>query len=121
MDVTKDGKHEVVDHVGPEVLVLRPAIVNLNVTSPDMSMSSASPSRSYNANAGEMTLYLEVYDSVTSTILAKVMDSQADRAPGGFAMMSSRVTNTAAANRILRGWASELAGHLGEVHSHDEE
>jgi len=120
-ELTKEGKHEVVDHVGPEVLVLRPAIVNLDVTSPDMSMSQSSRSRSYNTNAGQMTLYLELYDSVTSTIIAKVMDAQADRGTGGFAMAASRVSNTAAADRILRGWARELAGHLGEVKSDGED
>ena len=120
-ELTKEGKHEVVDHVGPEVLVRRPAIVNLDVTSPDMSMSSTGRSRSYNANAGSMTLYLELYDSVTSTIIAKIMDAQADRAAGGFAMTANRVTNTAAADRILRSWARELAGHLGEVKNDGDE
>lgn len=114
-ELTKEGKHNVVDHVGPEVLVLRPAIVDLDVTSPDMSMSTAGRSRSYSASAGSMTLYLELYDSVSSAILAKVMDGEADRAAGGFAMQANRVTNTAAADRILRSWARELAEHLGEV------
>ena len=118
-ELTEEGKHEVVDHVGPEVMVLRPAIINLDVTSPDTGMS-AGRSRSYTASAGQMTLYLELYDSVTSTIIAKVMDAEADRAAGGFAMTANRVTNTAAAGRILRSWAKELAGHLGEVKNDGE-
>jgi hypothetical protein len=119
-EITEDGKHEIVDHVGPEVLVLRPAIINLDVTSPDTGATSGR-SRSYNANAGQMTLYLEVYDSVTSTIIAKVMDAEADRAGGGFAIGSNSVTNTAAADRILRSWARELVGHLGEVKNDGED
>jgi len=113
-EITKDGKHEVVDHVGPEVLVLRPAIINLDVTSPDTGVATGR-SGSYNASAGQMTLYLEFYDSVTSTIFAKVMDAEADRTAGGFAMRANSVTNTAAADRILRSWAREMVGHLGEV------
>jgi hypothetical protein len=111
-ELTKEGKHAVVDHVGPEVLVLRPAIINLDVTSVDT--RTASRSRSFNASAGEMTLYLELYDSVTSSIVARVLDAQADRDYGTF-QISNQVTNTAAADRILRGWAQELSAHLGEV------
>ena len=117
-EITKDGKHEVVDHVGPEVLVLRPAIINLDVTSVDT--QSAGSSRSYNASAGQMTLYLEFYDSVTSAIFAKVMDAEADRRGAANFQMSNRVTNTAAADRILRSWAKELVGHLGEVKDSDD-
>ncbi len=111
-ELTKDGKHAVVDHVGSDVLLIRPAIINLDVTSVDT--QSASRSRSFNASAGAMTLYLELYDSVTSSIIARVIDAQADRDFGSF-QMSSSVSNTAAADRILRDWASELAAHFGEV------
>jgi hypothetical protein len=67
-----------------------------------------------------MTLYLEFYDSVTSTIIAKVMDAEADRMGGSSFQMSSSVSNTAAADRILRSWAKELVGHLGEVKDSDD-
>jgi hypothetical protein len=60
-----------------------------------------------------MTLFLEMYDSTTGTLLARVIDPQADR--DSFAQQASRVTNKAAADRILRDWADLLAQHLGEV------
>jgi hypothetical protein len=61
-----------------------------------------------------MTLYMELYDSVTGDIIARVLDPQAaDR--GGFTMEASRVTNKAEADRILRKWASLLRSHLGTV------
>ena len=41
---------------GQDVLLVRPNIVNLNITSPDV--SSPSMTRSYSASAGSMTLYL---------------------------------------------------------------
>jgi hypothetical protein len=113
-EVTKDGKHNVVDHVGPDVLILRPAIVNLDVTAVG-DQNVAGRSRTYSASAGQMTLYLELYDSVTSTIIAKITDAQADRQGGSTFQMSSNVTNTSAADRILRSWARELIDHLGEV------
>jgi len=63
----------------------------------------------------------EFYDSVTSTIFAKVMDAEADRTAGGFAMRANSVTNTAAADRMLRSWAREMVDHLGEVKTDGED
>ena len=108
-----DTNHEVVDHTGSEVLVLRPAIINLVVTAPDL--QTANRSRTFTADAGQMTLYLELYDSVTSTIIARIVDAEEAGNTGGTFQISSSVSNKAAADRVLRSWAKELAGHLGEV------
>src|SRR5690606_1770377 len=106
------GGYEVVDHTGDDVLIVRPSLINLDVTAPDV--MSASRSRSYVTSAGSMTLYMELYDSVTGDIIAKVIDPEAaDR--GGFAMQANRVTNKAEADRILRKWARLLSSHLGTV------
>ena len=64
-------------------------------------------------SAGEMTLYMELFDSVTGAIIARVMDAEASDM--GFARQAKRVTNKAEADKILRGWARELADHLGET------
>jgi len=109
--LTKAG-HEVVDDVGPDVLLLRPAIINLDVTAPDL--MTAGFSETYTASAGQMTLYLEMYDSATSTLLARVIDPEAGQ-EGGIAMSANRVTNTAEADQILTHWAKLLNGHLGDV------
>ena len=109
--LTKAG-HEVVDDVGPDVLLLRPAIINLDVTAPDL--MTAGFSETYTASAGQMTLYLGVYDSETSTLLARVIDPEAGQ-EGGIAMSANRVTNTAEADQILTHWAKLLSGHLGDV------
>ena len=107
-----DAGHEIVDHTGEDVLVVRPALVNLDVTAPDL--KSTGFSRVVVQSAGQMTLFMELYDSVTSAIIARIMDAEADNRTG-FATGANRVTNKAAADRILRGWAQELATHLGEV------
>ena len=109
--LTKAG-HEVVDDVGPDVLLLRPAIINLDVTAPDL--MTAGFSQTYTASAGQMTLYMEMYDSKSSTLLARVIDPEAGQG-GGIAMSANRVTNTAEADQILTHWAKLLAGHLGDV------
>lgn len=113
-ELNKKG-HEVVEEVGPDVLLLRPALINVDVAAPDT--MSASMSRTFVRSAGSMTLYLELYDSSTSTLLARVIDPQADR--GGIAQAANRMTNRVAADRILREWADLLATHLGDVKGSD--
>lgn len=109
-ELTKKG-FEVVDDVGPEVLLLRPALINVDVVAPDI--MRAQMERTWIQSAGEMTLYMELYDSATSTLLARVVDPQAD--DRAFAQQANRATNKAAADRILRSWAELLATHLDEV------
>jgi len=108
--LTKGG-YQVVDTAAPDVLVLRPALVNVDATAPDL--MTANMERTVVRSAGQMTLYLELWDSTTNTILARVMDAEADRQP--FAQTANRVTNTAAADTILKSWADELVGHLNAV------
>lgn len=110
---------EVVSEPASDVIILRPAIVNLVVNAPDV--RSTSMSRTYVSSAGAMTLYLELYDSVSSAILAKVLDAQAARRNSGMGGSSNRVTNTKAADRILKSWANELADNFGVVKNPDAE
>jgi hypothetical protein len=109
-ELTKGG-YQVVDTAAPDVLVLRPALVNVDVAAPDL--MSANMEHTVVRSAGAMTLYLELWDSTTNTILARVMDAEADQEP--FAQPANRVTNTAAADTILKSWADELRGHLDAV------
>lgn len=107
------GGYDVVDTGAEDVLVLRPAIIDLDVTAPDL--MTAGMSRTYAASAGSMTLYMEVYDSVTSAILGRVID--AERAlDHGTMHVSNRVTNKADADRILRKWSGILVDKLDAVH-----
>ena len=106
------GGYEVVDSAASDVLTLRPAIINLVVNAPDT--NSAGMTRTFVASAGEMTLYLELYDSVTGDIIARVMDAQA-AGDHGFASMGGRVSNKANFDRVLRSWADTLRKHLDSV------
>lgn len=101
----------VVDDVGPDVLLLRPALVNVDVTAPDV--LSAGFQTTIVQSAGSMTLYMEMYDSATSKLLARVIDPEAD--DRAFAQAANRATNQQAADKILSGWAELLAKHLGDV------
>ncbi len=108
------GGYNVVDSADSDVLLLRPAIVDLDVTSPDLDQ----PGRSYNfaSSAGAATLYLELYDSVSGEILARVLDRKAANYPGNVMRWSNKVTNRAEARKILAGWAGLLRQRLDEIH-----
>ena len=107
------GGYKIVDKGAEDVLLLRPAIINLDVAAPDT--MSPGMTRTFTASAGEMTLYMELYDSATSAILARVVDEKAGRDHGGM-QISNRVTNVAEADRILRKWADILRQKLDEAH-----
>jgi hypothetical protein len=112
-ELQNEGGYAVVEGAADDVLVLRPAIVDLYVTAPD----TMTPGRSYTLSdsAGVMTLYLEIFDSVTGQILARAIDRQSGRDFGRIQWQNS-VTNKAEADRILRRWAKALRGRLDEVH-----
>lgn len=107
------GGYAVVDTGGEDVLLLRPAIINLDVTAPDI--MEPGRTRTFAASAGQMTLYMEVFDSVTSAILGRAVDGQSAWSAGRV-QISNRVTNKAEADRILRRWAKILVNKLDAVH-----
>jgi hypothetical protein len=111
-ELQNKGGYQVVDTAAPDVLVLRPALLNVEVTAPDL--MSASYGATVVRSAGQMTLYLELWDSTTNTLLARIMDAEEDN--DAFAKQANRVTNTQAADRILRDWAHELRKRLDMIH-----
>lgn len=110
----EDGGYEIVGEAAEDVLILRPAIINLDVIAPDTMASTGG--RSYAESAGEMTLYLEVFDSQTNALIAKGMDRRADRSTGWMTWQTS-VSNRSAAKRILKGWAEVLRDALDEANT----
>ena len=109
----EDGGYAVVDESAEDVLLVRPAIINLDVNAPDT--MRAGRSRTYTSTAGEMTLYIEIYDSVTGDLIAKALDRRIDTSRQGYYTWTNSVTNKAAAKRILDGWAIILLDALNEA------
>jgi hypothetical protein len=114
-ELQQGGRYQVVDSGGPDVLILRPALINIQVSAPDL--MTAGRSSTYVESAGAMTIYLELWDSASNTILARVVDGQAD--PSLYGQRSSSITNRAAAERMMRSWADELRSRLDLVQGKD--
>ena len=98
---------------GNDVLLVRPAIIDLDIAAPD-TMSDVS-SVTFTASAGSMALYVELYDSVSNEILARAVDRRAARHIGDVEITSIS-TNTDDARRLMEHWADLLVSKLDEVH-----
>lgn len=109
--VLTEGGHKMVSKGGSGVLIVRPAIINLEVTAPDN--MAPQMEMNFSANAGQMTLYMELYDGKTGDIIARVVDPEADG--DDFWQVRNSVTNAADADRVLRRWATLLNDHLATV------
>ena len=107
-----DDGYEVVDGANYDVLLLRPAIIDLDITAPDT--LSAGRSQTFAASTGAATLYIELFDSVSGEIIGRAIDRQGARRGGGTVSWSNRVTNVAEARRVFGHWADLLRSFLDE-------
>lgn len=105
-ELQTEGGYQLVSEAAADVLEVRPAIVNLYITAPDVSMQTAGRVRTYSADAGEMTLVVELRDSVTGTLLSRAYDRR--EGDNMSWQWTTSVTNTAEARRIITSWAETL-------------
>lgn len=102
----EQGGYQLVTQPAEDVLEVQPAIINLYITAPDVSMATPGQVRVFTADAGSMTLVMELHDSVTSQLLARVYDQRDDNM--GTWQWTTSVSNTADARREIRRWAELL-------------
>jgi len=105
--------YTVVDTTGADVLLIRPAIVNLTVTAPDT--NSPDMSTTFVSSNGSMTLYAELFDSLTSDKIAEVIDAE-EVGDHGFNHIANSVTNRAEFEQAIQAWAEILVKRLNEAH-----
>lgn len=103
------GGYTLANERAEDVLIVKPAIIDLDVNAPDI--MSANRSATYASSAGSMTLYLEIYDAVTDDLIAKALDPTGD-IRSGYMQFQSGPANRAAAKRMMRPWAKALRGAL---------
>ncbi len=105
------GGYTFVEKVGDRVMILRPALIDLEITAPDIPV--AGRVTTYVASAGAATLFLELYDSVSGEILARLVDRR-QMQNYGMARWANKVTNRADAARMFKRWASLLREGMDE-------
>jgi hypothetical protein len=107
-----EGGYEMATEAGPDVLTLKPAIVDLDVYAPDV--RGAGMTRSYSESAGEMTLNLELFDSLTGDKIVKATDRKRDY-DKGYMQWRTRVSNRSDAKRMMTSWAEAFTSLLEET------
>lgn len=112
-EFAKDASFPIVDTVGSNTLVIRPAVIDLDVSAPDL--KSSTNIRTYANDAGQATLFLELYDGVSGEILARILNVSVAGDDSHY-QWASRVTNRADAKRMIRKWAKALRTKYDEAH-----
>ena len=100
---------------GEGVLILRPSIINLDISAPDT--RSSGMQRTYTTQAGEMTLVLELLDGTTGETLVRIVDRYRSTQTA-WLQWSNSVTNQAESRRVLSRWAGQLRKGLDQVTAH---
>ena len=109
-----DGGYELAEEAGADVLIVKPAIVDLDVVAPDI--RTANRTMKYSESAGEMTLNLELFDSITGDKIVKATDRKRDY-DRGYMEWRTSVSNRSDARRMMTSWAKALRSALDEARS----
>ena len=112
--LTSDNGYQIVSHPGPDVLRVSCALIDLVVTVP--TQEPVGRSRTFAESYGAVTLVVELRDSETGEIFARVADR---KEPGSNVGMNevSRVAVTSDLRRLFKFWSGYLREGLDKVRS----
>lgn len=111
----EEAGYPVVATDGDDVLLLKPEIIDLDVTAPDISMRQPGMVSTYTTSSGEMTLKLDFLDSSTNSLIGRIIDRREDQSGGYQIQYTNSITNRADAQRMIRSWANILIKALDEA------
>ncbi len=102
-ELAKTDRFEFVSEPGPDVLLIRGALIDVVSRVPPERIGR---SYVYLSSVGEATLVLELIDSQSESVLIRGVDRRAAETMG--AVRSSSVTNRAEVRRLAARWGSSL-------------
>lgn len=103
-ELAKSQRFQITMEPGPDVLVVVGSIVDVVSNAPPEPMGRGNV---YLSQVGEATLVLELRDSESNAVLARIVDRRAASRSAGMTW-SNTVSNTAEVRRLVRFWASRL-------------
>jgi len=104
-ELGKSTRFTLVDEPGPDVLMIRGALLDVvSFVPPD----TAGRSEVFLSSVGEATLVLEVRDSITHAIFARAADRDAAASMSGTLQRSSRGLNATEVRQMVERWARSL-------------
>jgi hypothetical protein len=108
----QDGRYQLANEAGPDVLRIRPRLLKVYINAPDA--SNAPRTRTYTWSAGEMTLLAELNDSASGKVLARIADR---RESDNFRLqLTNGMVNENEARTIAAAWARALRKALDGEH-----
>lgn len=107
-EMSKIQHFEIVTEPGPDVLMIRGGLLDVESFVPQDPMDQIGRGSIYLSSVGEATLVLELRDSETGAILARSIDRRAAEQAGGMMFESNRVTNANEVRRLVRWWGRRL-------------
>lgn len=110
-ELSKSTRFTVADAPGQDVIVIRGALHDIVSNVPPQ---TAGRSEIFLSSVGEITLILEVIDSMSGEVIFRALERRAlDRQ--GQAMRSSSVNSRSEVRRVLRRWATTLREGLDSI------
>jgi hypothetical protein len=97
------------DKPGDNVLIIRGGLHDIVSRVPPQMVGRGD---FYISSVGEATLILEVVDSMSGEVLARMVERRAAQRPGGTMVVANSVTTWAEIRRMARTWASRLKDGL---------
>ena len=112
-EIEKSKYFTIVDEPGPDVLILDGAMLDI--------VSRVPPQQSgrhdiYISRVGEITLVLQLRDSMSGETLARAAERRAIEPAGRGGMQSNSVTTWSEIRRLARRWGSKLRKGLDDFH-----
>ena len=105
------GGYAIVDAPGPDVLRIRTGILNISVNAPDQ--QAAARSFSFAPEAGSATLFVEVRDSLSNSLLGRAVDNEF--AGDNMNAWRTQVSNRADFRDLAQSWAETTVRGMNEL------
>lgn len=111
-ELAKSSRFTVTDAPGPDVLIIRGGLHDIVSNVPPEIIGRGDI---YLSSVGEITLILEVVDSMSGEVIVRAVERRALDRSGGMAMRSSTVNTWAEVRRVTRRWATKLRDGLDSI------
>lgn len=112
-EVVDKGGWEVVQEPGPDVLLAQPGLIDLVVSVP--TKSNAGRGGNWVSSYGSMTLVVQLYDSQTRRILARVIDRQEVVPSAGAEFSKAEMSASIELRVFFQKWAERLREGMDAV------
>jgi hypothetical protein len=112
-ELAKSEHFEMVREPGPDVLILDGAMLDIVSRVPPQ---RAGRSEVYISRVGEITLVLQLRDSMSGETLARAAERRALEPPGRMGTQSNPVSTWQEVRRVARRWGTKLRKGLDEFH-----